>query len=485
MSIKINYSSKTYNKTSDNIVLFSNEKFNITNLEKYLSKSEYSYIQDLLKTSDLKKNLFVFEVNSKKKIVLVSIKNNLKSSDIENLGAEFYGRINYGKNSEYFVFSDSIIGKQSNFLGHFLHGLKLKSYEFKKYLSKKESRVISINVFGNKNKPSAQNQLKFKALEEGTFYARDLVSEPGNILHPDEYAKRLSSLKKHGLKVNIYDEKKLKKLGMHALLGVGQGSVRGSYLVTMEWNGAKNNSKPLAFVGKGVCFDTGGYSLKPARFMEDMTYDMAGSATVVGLMKNLALRKAKVNAVGVVGLVENMVSGNAQRPGDIVKSYSGKTIEILNTDAEGRLVLADALTFTEKKFKPKFIVDLATLTGAIIVCLGSEYAGLFSNDDKLSKQIFNAGEKVEEKVWRMPLHKNYDKLMNSKNADMQNINYVGGAGSTTAAQFLQRFILNKTPWAHLDIAGMAFSKYGGALNSGGATGFGVRLLNQLVEENYE
>ena len=485
MSIKINYSSRTYNKSSDNIVLFSNEKFNITNLEKYLSKSEYSYIQDLLKTSDLKKNLFVFEVNSKKKIVLVSIKNNLKSSDIENLGAEFYGRINYGKNSEYFVFSDSIIGKQSNFLGHFLHGLKLKSYEFKKYLSKKESRVISINVFGNKNKPSAQNQLKFKALEEGTFYARDLVSEPGNILHPDEYAKRLSSLKKHGLKVNIYDEKKLKKLGMHALLGVGQGSVRGSYLVTMEWNGAKNNSKPLAFVGKGVCFDTGGYSLKPARFMEDMTYDMAGSATVVGLMKNLALRKAKVNAVGVVGLVENMVSGNAQRPGDIVKSYSGKTIEILNTDAEGRLVLADALTFTEKKFKPKFIVDLATLTGAIIVCLGSEYAGLFSNDDKLSKQIFNAGEKVEEKVWRMPLHKNYDKLMNSKNADMQNINYVGGAGSTTAAQFLQRFILNKTPWAHLDIAGMAFSKYGGALNSGGATGFGVRLLNQLVEENYE
>ena len=485
MSIKINYSSRTYNKSSDNIVLFSNEKFNITNLEKYLSKSEYSYIQDLLKTNDLKKNLFVFEVNSKKKIVLVSIKNNLKSSDIENLGAEFYGRINYGKNSEYFVISDSIIGKQSNFLGHFLHGLKLKSYEFKKYLSKKETRVISINVFGNKNKPSAQNQLKFKALEEGTFYARDLVSEPGNILHPDEYAKRLSSLKKYGLKVNIYDEKKLKKLGMHALLGVGQGSVRGSYLVTMEWNGAKNNSKPLAFVGKGVCFDTGGYSLKPARFMEDMTYDMAGSATVVGLMKNLALRKAKVNAVGVVGLVENMVSGNAQRPGDIVKSYSGKTIEILNTDAEGRLVLADALTFTEKKFKPKFIVDLATLTGAIIVCLGSEYAGLFSNDDKLSKQIFNAGEKVEEKVWRMPLHKNYDKLMNSKNADVQNINYVGGAGSTTAAQFLQRFILNKTPWAHLDIAGMAFSKYGGALNSGGATGFGVRLLNQLVEENYE
>ncbi len=485
MSIKLNYSNKPSTQISSNLVLFCDEKYSVQGLKKYLSNNEYSYISDLLKTNELKKNLLVFEVNSKKKIVLVSIKKNLKTYEIENLGAEFYKKINQGKNTEYFVISDSVIGKENNFLGYFLHGLKLKSYEFKKYKTKKDKRVISINVVGNKNKPSKQNQLKFEAIEEGTFYARDLVSEPGNILHPDEYAKRLSLLKKDGLKVNIYDEKKLKKLGMHALLGVGQGSVRGSYLVTMEWNGANNNSKPLAFVGKGVCFDTGGYSLKPAKFMEDMTYDMAGSATVVGLMKSFALRKAKINAVGVVGLVENMVSGNAQRPGDIVKSYSGKTIEILNTDAEGRLVLADALTFTERKFKPKFIVDLATLTGAIIVCLGSEYAGLFSNDDKLSQQIFNAGEKVEEKVWRMPLHKNYDKLMNSKNADVQNINYVGGAGSTTAAQFLQRFILNKTPWAHLDIAGMAFSKYGGALNSGGATGFGVRLLNQLVEENYE
>ena len=485
MSIKINYSNKLISKSSANLVLFADEKFNISNLKNYISKTEFFYINDLLKTSDLKKNMFIFEVNSKKKIFLISIKKDLKSFDIENLGAEFYGRINYGKNREYFMNSDSIIGKHENFIGYFLHGLKLKSYEFNKYKTKKVTRFISVNVLGNKNKPSTQNQLRFKALEAGSFYARDLVSEPGNILHPDEYAKRLNSLRKDGLKVNIYDEKKLKKLGMYALLGVGMGSIRGSYLVTMEWNGAKNNSKPLAFVGKGVTFDTGGYSLKPAKFMEDMTYDMAGSAAVVGLMKNLALRKAKINAVGVVGLVENMVSGNAQRPGDIVKSYSGKTIEVLNTDAEGRLVLADALTFTEKKFKPKFMVDLATLTGAIIVSLGSEYAGLFSNDDKLSKQILNAGEKVEEKLWRMPLHKNYDKLMNSKNADMQNINYVGGAGSTTAAQFLQRFILNKTPWAHLDIAGMAFSKYGGALNPGGATGFGVRLLNKLIEEYYE
>ena len=485
MAIKISFKKNLPNKTSANLVLFADEKFSISHIKKYLSGTEFSYVSDLLKISDLKKKLLVFELSSKKKIVLVSIKKNLKTSDIENLGAEFFNRVNYGNNSEYYINSDTAISKNKIFMGHFLHGLKLKSYEFNKYKTKKEKRIISLNIIENKNKLSSKDQQKFKAIEEGTFFARDLVSEPGNILHPDEYAKRINSLKKIGLKINIYDEKKLKKLGMNSLLGVGQGSIRGSYLVTMEWNGAKNNSKPLGFVGKGVCFDTGGISLKPAKFMEDMTYDMAGSAVVVGLMKNLALRKAKINAVGVVGLVENMPGGNAQRPGDIVKSYSGKTIEILNTDAEGRLVLADALTFTEKKFKPKFIVDLATLTGAIIVALGSEYAGLFSNDDKLSEQIINAGEKVEEKVWRMPLHKNYDKLINSKNADMQNINYVGGAGSTTAAQFLQRFILNSTPWAHLDIAGMAFSKYGGALNSGGATGFGVRLLNKLIEDEYE
>ena len=485
MTVQINYKNSGTKKISANFILFVDEKFNISSLKKYISNHEFSYISGLLKTTDIKKNLLVFDISSKKKIILVSVKKNYLARDAENLGAELFVKVNNGKKSEYIINSDLINSKIENFLGHLLHGLKLKSYNFNKYKTKKESRLITINVIGNKNKPSVQNQLKFKALEEGTFYTRDLVSEPGNVLHPDEYAKRLNSLKKHGLKVNIYDEKKLQKLGMNALLGVGQGSIRGSYLVTIEWNGLKNNSKPLAFVGKGVCFDTGGYSLKPAKFMEDMTYDMAGSATVVGLMKSLALRKAKINAVGVVGLVENMVSGNAQRPGDIVKSYSGKTIEILNTDAEGRLVLADALTFTEKKYQPKFIIDLATLTGAIIVSLGSEYAGLFSNNDKLTKQLLDAGDKVEEKLWRMPLHKNFDKLINSKNADMQNINYVGGAGSTTAAQFLQRFILNKTPWAHLDIAGMAFSKYGGALNSGGATGYGVRLLNQLIEDNYE
>jgi leucyl aminopeptidase len=273
---------------------------------------------------------------------------------------------------------------------------------------------------------------------------------------------------------------------MRSLLGVGQGSKNESFLVTIKWSGVKSNfGKPLAFVGKGVCFDTGGISLKPARFMEEMKYDMGGSAVVVGLMKSFALRKAKINAIGVVGLVENMPDGNAQRPGDIVKSYSGKTIEVLNTDAEGRLVLADALTYTEKKYKPKFIIDLATLTGAIIMALGEEYAGLFSNNEKISNDLHLIGNKINEKVWRLPLHKNYDKLINSPYADVQNINYAGGAGSITAAQFLQRFILNNTPWVHLDIAGMAFSKKAANLNSGGATGFGVRLLSDLVKNNYE
>jgi len=484
MTVQINYKSNSLKKNSNNLLLFVDEKFNISSLKKLISSKEYSIINDLLKISDKKKQIITFGISSKKTISLISIKKNLKTSDAENLGAKLYDHLIKNNTKTATINSETGSINLKNFIGYFLHGLRLKSYIFDKYKTKKEKKNLSISVTG-KNKPTLNEQIKFKALEEGTFAARDLVSEPGNILHPDEYAKRIAILKKIGLKINIYDEKKLKKLGMNTLLGVGQGSIRGSYLVTMEWKGLKSNLKPLAFVGKGVCFDTGGISLKPAKFMEDMTYDMAGSATVVGLMKSLALRKAKVNAVGIVGLVENMPGGNAQRPGDIVKSYSGKTVEILNTDAEGRLVLADALTFTEEKYKPKFIVDLATLTGAIIVSLGSEYAGLFSNDDKLSHQLINAGEQTEEKVWRMPLNKNFDKLIDSKNADMQNINYVGGAGSTTAAQFLQRFILNKTAWAHLDIAGMAFSKYGGALNSGGATGYGVRLLHKLIEDYYE
>jgi leucyl aminopeptidase len=486
MSVKISYKNSAENKSPNKLVLFVKENFNINPIKKQVSDKEFSYIADLLKTSDLKNFLLVFEVSSKKKIILIAVKNSLQNSDIENLGAEFYDYINYGNGGEFSINSDSISAKPGqDFIGHFLHGLKLKSYEFNIYKSKNTKKIFLLNISGKKNNLTIKNELKFKALEEGTFFARNLVSEPPNVLNPKEYVNRLLKLKKLGIKVTVYNERQLNKLGMHSLLGVGRGSVNESFLVTLEWNGNKKDKKaPLSFVGKGVCFDTGGISLKPAKFMEEMKYDMAGSAVVAGLIQNLATRKAKVNAVGVVGLVENMPGGNAQRPGDIVKAYNGKTIEVLNTDAEGRLVLADALSFTEKKFKPRFIVDLATLTGAIIMALGEEYAGLFSNNDDLSDKIFNAGKKVNEKVWRLPLHKNYDKLMNSPIADIQNINYSGGAGSITAAQFLQRFI-DKTPWAHLDIAGMAFSKKASNLNPGGATGFGVRLLNQLIEEHYE
>ncbi len=484
MIIKEKYAkSAKLNTLSGAIVFFADKIFKIKNINNFINSSQKILFERNLKNSNKKKNIFTFDLNHNQKIIVYSEKDSQKS--FEKIGAELYQFFKNEGINKVNIIGGSIDNQYKiKSLHELVHGMRLKSYSFEKYKSKKNSQLLNLNLITGK-KIDKKLITKFDAIEKGVNFTKDLVSEPGNILHPDEYAKRLVALKKLGIKVTVYNTSKLKKMKCNALLGVGQGSTRGSYIVTMEWKGNKKQKKPLSFVGKGVCFDTGGISLKPARFMEDMTYDMAGSAVVVGLIKSLALRKAKVNAVGVVGLVENMVSGNAQRPGDIVKSFSGKTIEVLNTDAEGRLVLADAITFTEKKFKPDFIIDLATLTGAIVVALGSEYAGMFSNDDKLSSKLFNAGEKVDEKVWRLPLHKNYDKLMNSKNADMQNINYVGGAGSTTAAQFLQRFIMNKTPWAHLDIAGMAFSKYAGSLNSSGATGYGVRLLNKFIEDNYE
>ncbi len=433
---------------------------------------------------DNKKQIYSFDISESQKCFLIVIKKDLDTYEINSLGAALKLNLKFDKN----IKNINILGTSvsDKIITEFAYGYELKSYTFNKYKSKKNDLEQSIN-FSVKNEKLIKSKYKnYSSIKEGVFLARDLVSEPPNVLNPKKYTEEISKLKKLGLKVEILNEKQMKKLGMNSLLGVGQGSENESFMVIIKWNGAKSNfGKPLAFVGKGVCFDTGGISLKPARFMEEMKYDMGGSAVVVGLMKSLALRKAKVNAIGVVGLVENMPDGNAQRPGDIVKSYSGKTIEVLNTDAEGRLVLADALTYTEKKFNPKFIIDLATLTGAIIMALGEEYAGLFSNNDKISKELYEIGNDINEKVLRLPLHKNYDKLMNSAYADVQNINYAGGAGSITAAQFLQRFIIKNTPWVHLDIAGMAFSKKAASLNSGGATGFGVRLLNDLVKKHYE
>jgi len=486
MPTKINLINKPNKNYFDIYTFFCDLNNKSLFFDKLFSKTENDLINQFIKKKTSDNEFEIFNLNSEKKVIIIFLKKKLIKSESEILGAKFYDLIKSNKlNKTYLNLEENFKILDKDISVHFLHGFSLKSYEFNFYKTQKNNELITLNVYLKKNKLLVNKLSHFHAIEIGTNFARDLVSEPPNVLNPKEYVLRLLKLKKYGIKVSVYNEIKLKKMGMHSLLGVGRGSANESFLVTLEWYGQKNRkSPPLSFVGKGVCFDTGGISLKPAKFMEEMKYDMAGSAVVAGLIQSLAIRKAKVNAIGVVGLVENMPGGNAQRPGDIVKAFNGKTIEVLNTDAEGRLVLADALSFTEKKFKPKFIVDLATLTGAIIVALGEEYAGLFSNNDELSKKLSEAGEKVNEKVWRLPLHKNYDKLMDSTIADIQNINYSGGAGSITAAQFLQRFV-EKTPWAHLDIAGMAFSKKAANLNPGGATGFGVRLLNQLIEDYYE
>ena len=481
---------------SDAFVIFVTEKYAYKDKRHILSSNKVQKINSflsVLKTKNKDEEISSFDISEKQKCFIIKVKSKFTSYWPQENGGNFFFHIKKFKGIKKIdLYPESLDfdnEKLASFFSQFIFGFNLKSYTFNKYKTLNKEKIkekIDFKIITKNKEKIEKNYKYYEAIKEGVFLTRDLVSEPPNVLNPKSYVQEIQKLSKLGLKIKSYNEKELKRLGLNALLGVGLGSANETYLVTIEWNGKNNSLKnPLTFVGKGVCFDTGGISLKPAKFMEEMKYDMAGSAVVVGLLKSLALRKAKVNAVGVVGLVENMPGSSAQRPGDIVKSYSGKTIEILNTDAEGRLVLADALSFAEKKYKPKFIIDLATLTGAIIISLGEEYAGLFSNNDELSKNIFKASENVNEKVWRLPLHKNYDKLMDSTIADVQNINYSGGAGSITAAQFLQRFILNKTPWAHLDIAGMAFSKKAANLNPGGATGFGVRLLNNLIKEHYE
>lgn len=367
-------------------------------------------------------------------------------------------------------------------------GVVLRSYKFDKYYTTeknvKKPSVEAVTIL-TVDAGAANNQYaELEKIADGVIMARDLVSEPGNILYPESYAAQIKEMEKLGLEIEMLDEDAMEELGMEAILGVGQGSSSETIMVFMKWNGSANKDEaPVALVGKGVTFDTGGISLKPGAGMEDMKFDMGGSAAVVGAMKALAGRKAKANVIGVVGLVENMPSGTAQRPGDVVSSMSGQTIEVINTDAEGRLVLADCLWYTQEKYKPKFIIDLATLTGAMLVALGQEYAGIFSNNDTLCEQLSVAGKTVDEPVWRMPIGDGYDKLINSDIADMKN---VGGkyAGSITAAQFLERFV-NKTPWVHIDIAGTAWKQKPSDVAAKGATGYGVRLLDQLIRDNYE
>ncbi|WP_193175554.1 leucyl aminopeptidase [Oricola nitratireducens] len=372
----------------------------------------------------------------------------------------------------------------------FAQGLVLRAYDFDKYKTKKDDednadKNVAQKVTLMVDNPSAAKKAwdTAEAVARGVMLARDLVNEPANILGPVEFASRAEALSALGVEIDILTEKEMKKLGMGALLGVAQGSVRPPRLVVMKWNGGKAKDKPVAFIGKGVVFDTGGISIKPAGGMEDMKGDMGGAAAVTGLMHTLAARKAKANVIGIIGLVENMPDGNAQRPGDIVTSMSGQTIEVINTDAEGRLVLGDALWYCKETFKPKFMINLATLTGAIMIALGQHHAGLFSNDDELAGNLASAAEATGEPVWRMPMGPEYDKLIDSKFADMKN---VGGrfGGAITAAQFLKRFV-GDVPWVHLDVAGTAMSSPSTDINQSWGSGYGVRLLDRLVADHYE
>jgi leucyl aminopeptidase len=418
----------------------------------------------------------------------------IDARQLRRIGGRVIGRLNALGTAAGAIAVDAIDGcsiETATMAAEIAFGARLGSYRFDKYHTKKKDedkptlKRLTVMVEGSKaaKKAFAPND----KLADGVFLSRDVVSEPSNIKYPKTMVEDIEALAEEGVDVEVLDRDRMAELGMGSLLGVAQGSVREPYLAIMHWNGAPEgaNQQPVAFVGKGVTFDTGGISIKPSQGMEEMKYDMAGAATVIGLMKALAGRNARLNAVGVVGLVENMPDGNAQRPGDVVTSMSGQTIEVINTDAEGRLVLADALWYTQKTFKPKFIVDLATLTGAIIVGLGTYQAGLFSNNDELAERLIAAGKESGEEVWRMPLSDRYDKDINSAIADMKNVGKGREAGSVTAAQFLQRFV-NKVPWAHLDIAGMAWMKGSDdPIVPKGAAGYGVRLLDQLVKAHYE
>ena len=430
------------------------------------------------------------------RIVLAGIGEPKEASSVtlEQVGGAAFGALKTGKDSHATLVVDDHKGlamTAARAQVHAVFGARLRSYRFDKYRTtlKPDQKPLLKNLAVASEDPAASRRL-YAALDkvaDGVFFTRDLVSEPANVLYPESLAAACATLKDLGVQVSILDEKQLQKIGMGSLLGVAQGSVRPARVVILSWQGAPKaaDKRPVVFVGKGVTFDTGGISLKPAEGMEKMKYDMAGAGAVIGAIKALAGRKAKANVIGVVGLVENMPSGLAQRPGDVVTSLSGQTIEVINTDAEGRLVLADILWHAQEKLKPRCIVDLATLTGAIVIALGHEYAGLFSNDDTLSDQLLKAGKTADELLWRFPLNEAFDNDLDSPIADMKNVTGGREAGSITAAQFLQRFIQKGTLWAHLDIAGVAWQTKDRPTSPKGATAFGVRLLDRFVAENFE
>ena len=467
-------------------------KMNENNLIKVLFYSETNTLLSNYLTKDkslsnfLKQNIENNSVNTcmvrseKGTYLLIKRKDNeieLTHKYLEDLGGKIFNKTKFMGCPEVRIYENN-----QDFIKQIALGILLGSYKFDNYKKNKSKEIIDIKYvtfISDEAKKHSQVLQEIRNIAHGVFTARDLVWQPPNILFPLSFANECKRLKKIGVKVTIYNEKHLEKIGMEALLAVGRGSRKDSQVVVLEWLGGTKGSSPMAFIGKGVCFDSGGLSLKPPKSMEDMKWDMGGAATVTGLIEAAALSKLKHNLIGVLGLVENMPDGDAQRPGDVVKSLSGQTIEVLNTDAEGRLVLADILAWTEKKYKPKFMIDLATLTGAMIVALGNTRAGLFSNNKAVSKAVFDAGEITGEKVWEMPMDDDYDQLIKTEIADMKNIGGYG-AGSITAACFLKRHV-KKTPWAHLDIAGVTWkSKSTPSIPSGGV-GWGVKMLYHLIK----
>jgi leucyl aminopeptidase len=416
----------------------------------------------------------------------------LDARGAEGLGGVIAAEANGSGHKAVTVVVDPIKGcrlKPGEIAARIALGAQLRNYRFDKYKTKdKPEQKLSLEQLTVVLSGPAEARRAYAGLEPtvpAVFFTRDLVSEPANVLFPAEFARRARELTRLGVKVEILGEAEMKKLGMNVLLAVGQGSARDSQLLVMSWMKGPKSQQPVALIGKGVCFDTGGISLKPAGGMEDMKWDMGGAGAVTGAMRLIAGRKARANVVGICALVENMPDGNATRPGDVVKSMSGQTVEIINTDAEGRLILCDAMWYVQEKFKPQAMVELSTLTGAMVVALGHERAGLFSNNTQLSNRLRAAGAGIGEKLWRMPLGPKYDKLMDSEIADMRNVSNSRDAGSITAAQFLQRFVQPGVAWAHLDIAGMAWSNKGNETTPKGATAYGVRLLDKLVADNYE
>ena len=496
--MKIKFSEKALKET-DALVLLAAQGPKLDSTGKHYNKATGGALDQAFKTSNFKgkrgeavqvlapsnigfSRLLVFGLGPAKEVTTISA---------ENVGAAIAAKLLRSGEKFLTVMADTPGGvktRAGEFASHIAAGLRLRAYHFSKYLTKqpenKKARLEEA-IIVTADQAAAGLYAEMDLVIDGVYMTRDLISEPANVVYPKSFATAIKSLEQDGVEVEILGEKELEKIGMGALLAVGQGSDRESYVAIMKWSGGKKGQAPVALIGKGVTFDTGGISLKPGAGMEEMKWDMGGAGIVTGAMRALALRGARANVIGIVGLVENMPSGKAQRPGDVVKSLSGQTIEVINTDAEGRLVLADILWYCQETFKPKVMIDLATLTGAIIVALGrGQYAGFFTSDEGIAKALTKAGEESGDRVWRFPLSDEYDKLINCQIADMKNVGDGANAGSITAAQFLKRFT-NDVPWAHIDVAGMVWTLKPGRLWDKGATGYGVRLLDRYVKDNFE